>query len=163
MGEILQKTTLNFKNKLLKTPIIKDDFYGFLQVKEATGWVNEKDGQRIWRCLCTACNTVVYLKTDQLVNYKSCGCKKGSKTLYCHLHHIEGTTLEALTRKNRIDNKSGYPGVYKRKDGGKWRASIGFKGKRILLGSYETFDEAKTARLEAEEKFWKPFLDEHKA
>lgn len=50
-----------------------------------------------------------------------------------------------------VSNKSGYKGVYL--DGSKvnpWRAFIGVEGRRINLGHFKTFEEAKEARREAE-------------
>ena len=43
--------------------------------------------------------------------------------------------------------------------GGKYRADIGFKGKRYYLGSFSDYEEAVAARMEAEKKIQRGFLD----
>lgn len=43
-------------------------------------------------------------------------------------------------------------GVHKRRDCGKWVAKIGFEGKSRHLGYFSTFEEAKAARLKAQEE-----------
>lgn len=51
------------------------------------------------------------------------------------------------------NNKSGVPGVYfskNRRGNKKWCAQITRQGKQKLIGAFETFDEAVTARKEAE-------------
>lgn len=54
-------------------------------------------------------------------------------------------------------NKSGKVGVYKSKGFDKWCAQINYDGKRIYLGSFETFKEAVSARIQAEERYHKEF------
>ena len=51
------------------------------------------------------------------------------------------------------NNKSGKKGVFELKSGGGFQASIMFEGKRIFLGTFQTFDEAKLARENAELKY----------
>lgn len=61
----------------------------------------------------------------------------------------------SINNKNRKlgkNNTSGCKGVEQRKSG-RWRASIGHQGKRINLGTFETFDEAVAARRAAEIKY----------
>ena len=53
-----------------------------------------------------------------------------------------------LTRK---DNKSGYPGVYKRKNG-KWEASYSLNGRKIYVGEYRDIEDAVSARENALQK-----------
>lgn len=57
----------------------------------------------------------------------------------------------------RSDNKSGYRGVGLRKDTGKWYARLKVDGKLYLLGHFDNFDDAKAARLAAEEKYFGDF------
>lgn len=52
----------------------------------------------------------------------------------------------------RKDNKSGVVGVHKRFR--KFQAKIGIKGKKIHLGTFATFEEAKNVRLDAEQKYF---------
>lgn len=50
----------------------------------------------------------------------------------------------------RSDNNSGHRGVGQRKDNGSWYARIKVGGKLHLLGHFNSFEEARNARLEAE-------------
>lgn len=49
-------------------------------------------------------------------------------------------------------NKSGAAGVHKRKANNKWQAYINCEGKRINLGSFDSFEQARAVRLDAEIK-----------
>ena len=51
------------------------------------------------------------------------------------------------------NNKSGVKGVYYDAKGKKYRAQIGFYGKKIRLGSFQTIDEAVQARQKAEQEY----------
>jgi len=95
-------------------------------------------------------------------NTKSCGClkKEAQANLPQTLHHIDGTCIEFLKRKQRSDNTSGHTGVYKMKNG-RYRTGIGFKGKRYSLGIYDTFAEAVKAREYAEDVLHKAFIKEY--
>ena len=56
-----------------------------------------------------------------------------------------------LTRK---DNKSGYPGVFLRKNG-KWEASYSLNGRKIYVGEYRNIEDAISAREDALRKSYK--------
>lgn len=58
----------------------------------------------------------------------------------------------ALTKRVRSNNKSGVNGVGFHKGRGKWRARITIYGKVSNLGWFNTFEEAKEARLKAEKE-----------
>jgi hypothetical protein len=53
----------------------------------------------------------------------------------------------------RSDNKSGVPGVAWRERDGIWRANITIKGKQITLGSFQSRDEAVSARRAGELRY----------
>lgn len=69
--------------------------------------------------------------------------------------HIDGNTLNnqksnlrlctgvqnRLNRGKTVQNTSGYKGVF-RSGKTRWRAQIGWKGKKLFLGSFETKEEA---------------------
>ncbi|MBD1223304.1 HNH endonuclease [Virgibacillus halodenitrificans] len=86
------------------------------------------------------------------------------KGLKKHMEYdrIDGTRKSAFTAKLHKGNKSGHKGVNWIKSRKKWRAYIGFKGKQIFLGNYENKEDAIVARLKAEEKYYKPLLDDYK-
>ena len=96
---------------------------------------------------------------------KSCGClkKENQEKIRERLHRVDGTCVEFLEkRKYRKDNKSGFRGVFCTPSG-KYRVSIGFRGKRIYLGVYNTFEEAVAARKKGEEEIHGGFLREYRA
>ena len=63
---------------------------------------------------------------------------------------VDGTCVEMLEkRKHRSDNTSGFRGVYQLRNG-KYRATIGFKGKRFYIGTFVDYQDAVQARQEAE-------------
>ncbi len=57
----------------------------------------------------------------------------------------------------RKDNTSGVKGVSWNKELNKWRVRIQINHKRILIGDYDTLEEAKIARINAEEKYHKEY------
>lgn len=120
-------------------------------------------GSVIWRCICD-CGKETDISETALVHGSqiSCGCRmrEVGKDLSAHLHFIDGTCIEFLKRKQRRDNSSGYPGVY-RVENGKYRAGITFKKIRYHLGTYDTFEEAKQERQKAELRYHQSFLNEH--
>jgi len=59
---------------------------------------------------------------------------------------------QSENRKTRAGAASGFRGVSW--SGGKWHASIMHFGKQVSLGAYENVDEAKKARIEAEQKLF---------
>ena len=63
-----------------------------------------------------------------------------------------------INRAAQKNNNSGVVGVFKRSDGGKYRASLKFQGKKVLDKTFPSFDEAITARREAEKKFFGEFV-----
>lgn len=80
---------------------------------------------------------------------------------------VDATNVNHLQMKTPKTNTSGYKGVsfLPKKPGkqkhDKWRAYIFFQGKQINLGRFDTKEEAIQARLEAEEKYFKPILEKY--
>lgn len=62
-----------------------------------------------------------------------------------------------MNRKKSVKNSTGVTGVSVEKDTGKFRAEIFYYGKKYSLGCFKTLEEAKQARLQAEEKFFKDY------
>ena len=125
----------------------------------------ERDGRGsiYWHCRCD-CGNELDIPEDALVrgNYKSCGCFRKEiiwDDLRNKLHFVDGTCLEILEkRKNRVDNKSGFRGVYLQKNG-KYKVGIGFKGKKYYIATVSTLEEAIEKRLEAEEVIHDGFVN----
>ena len=132
-----------------------------------------------WKCKCECGNiilaTTTYLKTGHT---KSCGCynkESASKRLkdkkfieaknnYRKNNFLkDGTSLALIqSSKTRKNNSSGVTGIYLDKQLNKYRARIYFKGKYIELGVFKDLENAKKARLQAEEKYFKPIIDKYK-
>ena len=127
-----------------------------------------KSGQGvIWECKCD-CGEISFVPSKSLRtgNTKSCGCLQSeiaSKMMKSEnrVDCVEGTVLRNLKQKLSSNNKSGYKGVFWHKRTNKWRAEIKFKGERIYLGSYDNKQDAINARLEGEEKYFKPILEKY--
>ncbi|MCD8365832.1 MAG: transcriptional regulator [Clostridiales bacterium] len=108
-----------------------------------------------WRCRCD-CGKTIEVTESNLVHgtYRSCGCLKRElgESLADNLHMVDGTCMEFLeTKKKRTDNTSGFRGIC-RMGNHKYRADIGFKGKRFYIGTFEKLEDAVQARKLAEEK-----------
>lgn len=70
--------------------------------------------------------------------------------------NVRWATLEAQSHNQRLSkrNTTGVRGVKIRNDSGKYVASIGYKSKKIHLGTFDTIEEAILAREEAERTYW---------
>lgn len=64
------------------------------------------------------------------------------------------------SRKVYTSNTSGVRGVSYDKASGKWLAYIGFDNKDIHLGRYKNKADAIQARLEAEEAYFRPIINQ---
>lgn len=157
----------NAENNYRKAKEIKNKKIGFLITKEPTNKRN-KNGNIIWKCYCTRCNTECFVSTDCLEKgVISCGCvqqetrsKNGKKAgeyikeNFC----VGGTNIKNLTTKKSRRNTSGVKGVSWDKEREKWSAQIGFKGKNYHLGRFEKKEDAIKARKKAEEKIFGDFI-----
>lgn len=128
---------------------------------------NDKETRSpMWLCKCTCGNKKnIFGYALEHGYYKSCGCKrdeKRDKGLSEHIKSdaIDGTRKSALKAKLQKGNTSGHKGVTYSKGRKKWRAYIGYKGKQISLGYHDTLSEAIEARQDAEEKYYKPILED---
>ena len=142
---------------------IRNQTFGRLTAVSPTDKRDHK-GSVVWLCSCE-CGGTTTVTQDRLVrgNTKSCGClrREVNSLIGDALHFVDGTCIELIeNRKSRKDNTSGCSGV-SRTPAGRWRASIGFKGKRHYLGYYDSFDEAVQVRKKAEDELHKKFLDEY--
>lgn len=121
----------------------------------------------LWECKCS-CSNIVYLQGYSLIHghYKSCGCKRDAKRdagvkEFIEHDRIDGTRKSALHAKLHKGNKSGHKGVMWNKHRNKWQAYIGFQGKNINLGYFDNKEDAIRARELAEEKYFKPILEDN--
>lgn len=90
------------------------------------------------------------------------GLKRGDKREPDHINHdtldnrrsnlrIVNHAQNSINRRRYISNTSGFKGVSRYRNNG-WMAKIGVKGKRIYLGVFPTWDEARDAYCEASER-----------
>ena len=118
--------------------------------------VDRRDGAgyMMWRCRCECGNeTEVSYNALMYGNVKSCGCRKREyvQTLSEHLTHVAGTSVEMLkSTKLPSNNTTGVKGVYLIK--GKYVAKMVFQKKQYFLGTFDCLEDAKAARLAAEEE-----------
>lgn len=117
-------------------------------------------GRTSWVCRCDCGNLHIATSHDlKAGKTTSCGCLKTEiqQNVKNQLHRIDGTCVEWLEkRKHRSDNTSGFRGVCLCR--GKFRATIGFKKQRFHIGTYDTFEEAVQARLDAEKLIHEGFV-----
>lgn len=63
--------------------------------------------------------------------------------------------LRSVRHKDNIRHGSGrQAGLFQSKENGKWQAGIYVDCKRKHLGCFETYEEALSARLKAQEEYW---------
>ena len=87
---------------------------------------------------------------------------------YMIVDHIDGDTMNntrdnlrivtqqqnSWNRAVAINNTSGVKGVSKVKRNNKWIARIGYNGKRIVIGTFDNYDDAVEARLTVEKELY---------
>ena len=118
-------------------------------------------------CKCDCGNIIEIFPSDVYNNHiKSCGCLKKEKATR-RMNNINKTIFKENTNIYRIaskklskNNTTGVKGVSKSQKG-YYVATIGFKNKKIYLGSFTSFQKAVQARKKAEEKYFKPILDKY--
>lgn len=122
----------------------------------------ESDYRYKLKCKCD-CGNITYPTLISVVgknaNVTSCGCvreERGEKMLESYL--FKGTRVTNLQIK--ATNESGIKGVRK-VPSGRYTATIWFQKRKIHLGTFDTIEEAAAARKEAEEKYFKPVLEEY--
>ncbi|WP_322175477.1 hypothetical protein [Acutalibacter caecimuris] len=119
----------------------------------------ENVGRRTaWHCRCD-CGREITVTTGHLRegHTTSCGCRPNAT-------YIHGTCVEMLQAKTvRKNNTSGVPGVDWRPTKRRWRASICFQGRRYNLGSFTDFEQAVSARKQAEKALHDDFLQKYAA
>ena len=122
-----------------------------------------------WLCRCDCGNEIVYstkaLRNDKIV---SCGCAlRDSATAKIVeqnvVGHFDGTTISTISpeRKANKNSRTGVKGVYWSNSEGCYIAKIGFKGKNITLGRFQSLAAATVARKAAEDEYYKPEIEKY--
>lgn len=156
-------------NRKIHTQIIGKKYPGTRLFIDDWG-VNDKN-RTIYHCTCD-CGNKLDVDYDQLKRgkVKSCGClrvensRKAIQQAYQKgdeiqkLARIDGSSAINLTQKLSSNSTTNVKGVSKTKHG--YRAYINVARKQIHLGSFDTLEEAKQARILAEEKYYQPILEE---
>jgi len=140
--------------------------FGRLTVFGVAGLVTGRGYTYRCKCGCPKGAEIV-VRGDQLRDgtVQSCGClhdellRENVKKAYAK-NFVEGTHIPKISAtKPQTNNTSGVRGVSWHKGRGKWCARIMFQGKSISLGYFDSLDEAKKAREEAETEFFKPVIE----
>lgn len=127
--------------------------------------VLEELGDNKVKCQCDCGKITIIGKTRVVGGYtKSCGCLNRDRS---------AENLRSLTKdggrmfKNRLksnklpsNNTSGVKGVYFDKSRGLWAAELKIRGKKHFLGRFLELKDAIEARKIAEEKYFKPVIEE---
>ncbi|HBW13768.1 MAG TPA: hypothetical protein DEF30_08130 [Proteiniclasticum sp.] len=123
-------------------------------------------GRTLYESRCE-CGKTIITRRDNLLSgdTRSCGCLKleitKERTSRMRSVNLKNGTNTGRIKDNSIqrNNTSGVRGVSWHKKSGKWTVRIQAAGKSISLGYTSNLEEAKQMRKEAEEKYFKPLLD----
>lgn len=132
------------------------------------------EGQSRYLCNCD-CGNIVEVAATLLVQgiTESCGClrkEKSSKSMGKIMEQghkkkkdnsVEGTCIYNLKQDISKNNTTGVKGVSKMKNG-KYRAYINLRREQKYLGTFDTIEDAKEARLQAEEELHAPIVEKYK-
>lgn len=137
---------------------------GMLEVLEKTTKKN-KQGRILYKCKCE-CGNIVYYTSSDIKQNRSCGCWRKSRArineMLETMKYIDNTSIALISKTTlNSNNTSGFRGVSYDKSRNKWRAYIKLQYKTKFLGRFDTFEQAVQARLEAEEKYYKPIIEKH--
>lgn len=137
--------------------------YGKLLVLEKTN--KSKNNRILYKCKCD-CGNIVYYNSTDFKHCVSCGCYKNSKDRINKtmesMKYIDKTSIALISKTTtNVNNTAGFRGVSFDKSRNKYRAYIKLRYKNIFLGRFDTLEQAKNARLEAENKFYKPLIEEY--
>lgn len=145
---------------------LKGRRFGKLTALYYTGEV--RNGSRVWHCRCDCGNYTDVTARNLNRGVRSCGCLRHRPPAAVHsiennLHLVEGTCVENLiaSQKRPVVNKSGVRGVYLNRDGTRFIATLEFKGEKHYLGTFRRLEDAAEARHEAEEFYFRPFLEKY--
>lgn len=122
-------------------------------------------GYRRVLCRCD-CGTIKEINKSHLLSgdIVSCGCKHKMNAIKARAPKLyKGTDINKISTATATSRSStGIRGVSYSKSRGKYRANIGFRGQKFELGWFDTIEEAAAARKAAEERLYKPLIEEWK-
>lgn len=120
-------------------------------------YAGKHEGKHYWHCRCACGNELDVCQSNlQTGHTTSCGCQRDIRK---NIHIVGGTNVEKI-RSDFLPktNTSGVRGVYYSKRQHRWVAQITFRGEKRHIGSFQTLEEASTARKLAEEQTYQKFL-----
>lgn len=117
-------------------------FYGGRGITVCSEWLNDFQAFYDWAMSNGYRDDLSIDRIDVDGNYEPGNCRWTIKT------------LQSFNRRKGKDNHSGVVGVSLRKDTGKYTAYISKGGKRRVLGSFSTLEEAIAARKRAEKELY---------
>jgi len=143
---------------------LKGKKFGRLTVLTKTD--ERRHGKVQWLCLCE-CGTTILAATCNLVKNetKSCGCYQREQSRRNVIGIYKGNIKDGTNIKRIQSNKlpkhntSGHVGVTWNSTRNRWTSRIMFQGKSYTLGYFDNKEEAIKARKEAEEKYFKTYLE----
>ena len=107
---------------------------------------------------------IVAINKGHLLNgdITSCGCVQKSRPAKAKEGYLVNNTYIATIRSGKPSKRSttGIKGVYWSKTKNKYQAAIRCQGINHELGYFNSLAEAVAARVEAEEKYFKPLIDD---
>ena len=154
-----------------KPPVLQNQRYGRWLVLESQP---AKTSRAKVACRCD-CGKLAEVRVSHLQDgfTKSCGCLNRDQhseravtpveaLAALDAKRIDGTSILRIQRNGKANrnSKSGVLGVSQIQKSGRWRAVINLRGRHIAVGTYKTMEEAAKARKEAEEKYYKPIIEE---
>lgn len=120
-------------------------------------------GYRRVLCKCD-CGNVKEVNKSHLLSGDiiSCGCKMRKNAIEARAPKLyEGTDINKISTATATSRSStGIRGVSYSTRREKYRANIGFRGQKFELGYFDTLEEAAAARKAAEERLYKPLIEE---
>lgn len=123
-------------------------------------WKKDKDGYIVSNIYNKDIKKAIGIKMHRLImdcpDDKYIDHKENDKKNDNRKYNLRMCTLQEnnMHRKIAKNNTSGVTGVYWHSGIDKWVAFIYYKGKRIDLGSYNSFEQAKKKRLKAEKQYY---------
>ena len=135
-----------------------------LTVLEKTNRKNNSN-RVLYKCRCD-CGNIVYYTSCDLKQNISCGCwrksKARTKQIMQKMQYVDNTSIALISKTTlNSNNTSGFRGVSYDKTRKKWRAYIRLQYKTINLGRFKSYEQAVKARLEAENKYYKPIIEKY--
>ena len=138
-------------------------------IKDVTGQrfgklvVLKELGYRRVLCRCD-CGNVKEINKSHLLSGDiiSCGCEMKKTAIKSRAPKLyRGTDINHLkAHKATSRSSTGIRGVSYSTRREKYRANIGFRGQKFDLGYFDTIEEAAAARKAAEERLYKPIIEE---